>query len=71
LLNRVQVAPVSSQTNQLYPVEAAITLKGRRRKAMADQIATVSKRRLPRRPGVLTANDLESVNRVIRIQLGL
>ena len=71
LLNRIQVVPVSSQTRQLYPAEAAIVLNGRGRKAMADQIATVSKRRLLRRLGAVTADDLESVNRVVRIQLGL
>jgi len=43
LLNRVQAVPVSSQVDRLYPTEAAITLNGERRKAMADQITTASK----------------------------
>ena len=58
LLNRIQVVPVSSQVNRLYPAEAYITLNGERRKAMADQLATVSKLRLIRRLGVLSHEDL-------------
>lgn len=38
---------------------------------MADQIATVGKGRLRRRLGVLTMEDVESVARVVRLQLGL
>jgi len=71
LLNRVQVVPVSSQVDRLYPAEASITLNGERRKALADQITTASKRRLQRRLGVLGPQDLEAVGRVVRIQLAL
>lgn len=71
LLNRVQVVPISSQVDRLYPAEAAITLNGERRKAMADQISTASKRRLHRRIGTLGQPDLEAVGRAVRIQLGL
>ncbi len=70
-LNRVQVVPISSQVERLYPAEAYVTLNGERRKAMADQIATVSKRRLQRRLGTLSRDDLEAVMRVVRLQLGL
>lgn len=45
-LNRVQVVPITSNISRIYPCEAAIDLNGEPRKAMADQIATVSKRRL-------------------------
>jgi len=71
LLNRVQVVPVSSQVGRLYPAEATVTLAGARRKAMADQITTVSKRRLLRRLGAFGREDLDAVGRVIRLQLGL
>lgn len=71
LLNRVQVVPMSSQADRLYPAEAAITLNGERRKAMADQITTASKRRLHRRLGLLGQADIDAVSRVIRLQLGL
>jgi mRNA interferase MazF len=63
--------PISSQVDRLYPAEAAITLNGERRKAMADQITTASKRRLHRQIGALEKQDREAVERVVRIQLGL
>ena len=71
LLNRVQVAPVSSQVERLYPAEAYVTLNGERRKAMADQITTASKRRLMRRLGALEARDMDAIGRAVRLQLGL
>jgi mRNA interferase MazF len=71
VLNRVQVVPISSQVGRLYPAEAYVSLDGARRKAMADQLTTASKRRLLRRLGVLGKEDVEAVNRVIRLQLDL
>jgi mRNA interferase MazF len=53
VLNRVQVVPISSQTERLYPAEAYVSIDGNRRKAMADQITTASKRRLLRLVGAL------------------
>jgi len=70
-LNRVQVVPLTSNVERLYPSEAYVELEGGQRKAMADQIATVSKHRLQRRAGVLTPSDLEAVERAIRVQFAL
>lgn len=70
-LNRVQVVPLTSNVERLYPSEAYVELGGRSRKAMADQVATVSKRRLERRAGRLSAADVAAVERVLRLQLGL
>ena len=71
MLNRVQVVPISSQVERLYPAEAYVWLGGERRKAMADQITTASKRRLQRFVGTLAKDDLDAVARVVRLQLGL
>jgi mRNA interferase MazF len=71
VLNRVQVVPMSSQVDRLYPAEAYVSVGGNRRKAMADQITTASKRRLLRRVGVLETQDLTAVARVVRLQLDL
>ena len=71
LLNRVQVVPISSQVARLYPAEAYVTLGGERRKAMADQIITISKRRLLRSIGTLGKDDLDDVGRIVSLQLGL
>jgi len=70
VLNRVQVVPLSSQIERLYPAEAFVSLGGERRKAMADQITTASKRRLQRLLGALGKDDLDAVTRVVRLQLG-
>lgn len=70
-LNRVQVVPLTSSVRRLYPCEAYVLLDGERRKAMADQIATVSKKRLLREIGWLDVADLRDVERAIRVQLGL
>ncbi len=71
LLNRVQVVPVSSQVERLYPAEAYISVDGQRRKAMADQITTASKQRLLRRMDMLGKDDMEAVGRIVRLQLDL
>lgn len=71
LLNRVQVVPISSQVARLYPAEAGVTLNGARRKAMADQLTTASKRRLQRRLGTLSAEDVNAVVRAVCLQLGI
>lgn len=70
-LNRVQVVPITSNVARIYPCEAAIDLSGEPRKAMADQIATVSKQRLKSRLTTLSLDDLRAVERAVRVQLGL
>jgi mRNA interferase MazF len=70
-LNRVQVVPVTSNLGHLYPSEALVTVRRRRSKAAADQIATVSKHRLTARLGRIPAAELRAVEDAIRIQLGL
>jgi mRNA interferase MazF len=70
-LNRVQVIPLTSQTERLYPSEAYVDLKGARRKAMADQITTVSKLRLTKKIGRLSAADMESLSIAIMTQLAV
>lgn len=54
-LNRVQVVPLTSKTDRLYPSEALVVFEGKESKAMADQLATVSKTRLFKRAGILSA----------------
>jgi mRNA interferase MazF len=70
-LNRVQVVPITSNTARLYPSESYIDLNGEQRKAMADQLATVSKQRLSERLGILTDADIRGISRAIRVQLAL
>ncbi|HEU5087046.1 MAG TPA: type II toxin-antitoxin system PemK/MazF family toxin [Roseiflexaceae bacterium] len=70
-LNRVQVVPLSSQVDRLYPSEAIVTLNDKAQKAMADQLTTVSKLRLTNRAGRLSASDLAQIERIVKLQLGL
>ncbi len=70
-LNRIQVIPLTSNVKRLYPSEADVEVSGKRHKAMADQIATASKRRLQEKMGSISDSDLPAVERAIRVQLGL
>ena len=70
-LNRVQVIPITSNVEHLYPSEVYITLNGQQRKAMADQIATVSKERLSSKLGKLDREDLLKIEKAIKIQLSI
>ncbi len=70
-LNRVQVVPITSNVARVYPCEASIELNGEPRKAMADQIATVSKRRLKSRLATLSFDDIRAVERALWVQIGL
>jgi mRNA interferase MazF len=71
VMNRVQVIPLTSSVTKVYPPEALVTVNGARSKAMADQLATVSKLRLVRKEGAISAAEMLSVERAIKIQLGL
>jgi len=70
-LNRVQVVPLTTNVERLYPSEAYVTLGSKRAKAMADQITTVSKKRLINMEGVINSRDMQGVARAISIQLDL
>lgn len=70
-LNRVQVVPLTTQIGHVYPSEAVVMLNDRQNKAMADQLTTVSKQRLINRAGRLTNADMQKVEHVVKVQLGL
>jgi mRNA interferase MazF len=70
-LNRVQVIPLTSNVDKLYPSETYITLRGKKAKAMADLLTTVSKKRLINQAGTVTSAELEGIKRGISIQLHL
>lgn len=70
-LNRVQVMPLTSNVDKLFPSEAYVMLNGKQSKAVADQLTTVSKLRLTNVAGKLSAVDLRKVEQAIKIQLDL
>ncbi len=70
-MNRLQVVPLTSQTGRVYPSEALITFEGKASKAMADQVTTVSKSRLFRQAGNLSAEDMHRIEAAIKVQLDI
>ena len=70
-LNRVQVVPLTSRTDRVYPSEALVLFEGKKSKAMADQLVTVSKARLFRRAGILTPEDMRKVQEAVKVQLDI
>ena len=70
-LNRVQVVPLTGSTDRLYPSEAYVTFRGKKSKAMADQLTTVSKERLVNTAGEAGAGEMDAIVRAITIQLAL
>lgn len=70
-LNRVQVVPLTSKTDRLYPSEAVVVFEGKECKAMADQLATVSNARLFRRADILSQEDMRKIEEALKIQLDI
>ena len=62
---------MTTQIGRVYPSEALVTLNDGQRKAMADQLTTVSKQHLIDKVGSLTHEPMRKVEHVVRIQLGL
>ena len=69
--NRVQVVPLTSNIEKCYPCEAYILLNNKKTKAMADQIMTISKQRLKTKIGIISDDDMNLVERAIKVQLYL
>ena len=70
-LNRLQVVPLTTTVDRLYPSEALVTVRRKQHKAMADQLTTVSKRRLRNRVGRLSKIEMRGVEQAIKVQLEL
>jgi mRNA interferase MazF len=70
-LNRVQVVPLTSKVDRVYPSEAQVVFGGKPGKAMADQLTTVSKLRLLDCGGNLSSDEMRDVEQAIRVQLAL
>jgi mRNA interferase MazF len=70
-LNRIQVVPLTSSVGKLYPSETYVTFRGKRAKAMADQLTTVSKKRLINPAGSISSTEMEGIGQAITIQMDL
>ena len=70
-LNRLQVIPISTQTQNIYPCETQLFIKGKVCKAMADQLMTISKKRLRGFIQYLHQEELRRIEYIIKLQLEL
>jgi len=70
-LNRVQVVPLTTNIDRIYPSEAYVEIEKQQNKAMTDQISTVSKSRLLEKYGKISDSEMKFVERAIKIQLDL
>jgi hypothetical protein len=52
--------------DRVYPSEALVKMRGKKHKAMADQLTTVSKTRLQNRVGRLSETDMQAVEQASR-----
>lgn len=71
VLNRVQVIPLTSNTTHLYPAECLVQTHQQLSKAMADQLTTVSTLRLVAKMGTVNTSDMQAIERITMLQLGL
>ena len=70
-LNRVQVVPLTSKVDRLYPSQVFVTLEGKKARALGDQLTTVSKLRFGNIIGTLSDSDLRAVESAVKRQLDL
>lgn len=70
-VDRVQVVPVTSNTGKLYPCDAPLFVDGKACRAMADQLMTVSKKRLRGKIAAVTPIELHALETALRVQLAL
>ena len=70
-LSRVVVVPLSSNISRVYPPETLVQVGEKTGKAMADQIMTADKSRLKNRMAILTDADMNNIEKIVKIHLGL
>lgn len=69
--NRVQVVPLTSNVEKIYPCDAEVMVGKKHSKAMADQIMTVDKKLLDKKMASISAKDMHKIEYAIRVQLHL
>ena len=69
-LNRVQVIPLSSNIEYIYPCETLLVIENKSVKAMADQLTTVSKKRIVSQMSEINDEQMLQIEFIIKLQLG-
>ena len=70
-LNRVQVVPLTTNVDRVYPGETVVVINDRPHKAIADQIMTVSEQRVSNFFGRLSPDDMQKVEAAVRLHLDI
>jgi mRNA interferase MazF len=65
-LARVVVVPLTSNVFRIYPGEALVIVNGIKNKAMSDQIMSADKSRLQNKIGVLSEDDMLSLESAMK-----
>lgn len=68
---RVIVAPATSVVNKIYPFEILIDIAGKKSKVMLDQIRTVDCQRLGGKIGKLSLEEIEELDKALKLVLSL
>ncbi len=68
---RIIVVPLTTNITKIYPFEALITSSPKPSKACCDQIQTVSMQRVLQKYGALSKDELEALNKALRIILNV
>ncbi len=69
--NRIIVAPMTSVIKKVYPFETLVMLENKQSKIMADQIRTVDCVRLGEKLGRLQIEEINELDKVLRLVLSL
>ena len=69
--SRVVVLPLTSNTSSLYPGEALVNVRGKKARALGDQLRSIDKKRLRRRIERLSVDELRNIDEALRITLAL
>jgi mRNA interferase MazF len=68
---RLIMMPLTSNVEKCFPGEVVIKLKGKKARALGDQIRSVDQSRLGRKVGKLSAVELQAIDEALRITLAL
>ena len=70
-LERVVVAPLTSNVSRIYPAESLVNINGVTAKAMTDQVMAADKQRLKSKMGELSDLDEMGIEKAIQLHLSL
>lgn len=70
-LNRVIVAPITSNIKNIFDFDCAVTVQGKEGKIMLDQLRTIDKSRLKNRVESIDSKTLKNLEEALKITFGL